>query len=145
MYLDLFGCTYYLKILLSNNVQSYLDDEEDAGPPKRNHYAFIMTMCGIHGTISLSMALTLPYMMDGNQEFIYRNDLLFIASFMVLTSLILAQVVLPFITPSERSQNLKVCPINQLKYSWFNKYSMHLKRKTLKKKYGLSTNIKSIF
>ena len=31
-----------------NNVQSYLDDEEDAGPPKRNHYAFIMTMCGIH-------------------------------------------------------------------------------------------------
>ncbi|NBL48054.1 sodium:proton antiporter, partial [Streptococcus equi] len=54
-----------------NNVQSYLDDEEDAGPPKRNHYAFIMTMCGIHGTISLSMALTLPYMMDGNQEFIY--------------------------------------------------------------------------
>ena len=27
-----------------NNVQSYLDDEEDAGPPKRNHYAFIMTM-----------------------------------------------------------------------------------------------------
>ena len=128
-----------------NNVQSYLDDEEDAGPPKRNHYAFIMTMCGIHGTISLSMALTLPYMMDGNQEFIYRNDLLFIASFMVLTSLILAQVVLPFITHLKRSQNLKVCPINQLKYSWFNKYSMHLKRKTLKKKYGLSTNIKSIF
>lgn len=90
-----------------NNVQSYLDDEEDAGPPKRNHYAFIMTMCGIHGTISLSMALTLPYMMDGNQEFIYRNDLLFIASFMVLTSLILAQVVLPFITPSEKISEFK--------------------------------------
>ncbi len=90
-----------------NNVQSYLDDEEDAGPPKRNHYAFIMTMCGIHGTISLSMALTLPYMMDGNQEFIYRNDLLFIASFMVLTSLILAQVVLPFITPSEKVSEFK--------------------------------------
>ncbi|SIJ21395.1 Na+ antiporter [Mycobacteroides abscessus subsp. abscessus] len=90
-----------------NNVQSYLDDEEDARPPKRNHYAFIMTMCGIHGTISLSMALTLPYMMDGNQEFIYRNDLLFIASFMVLTSLILAQVVLPFITPSEKVSEFK--------------------------------------
>ena len=90
-----------------NNVQSYLDDEEDAGPPKRNHYAFIMTMCGIHGTISLSMALTLPFMMDGNQEFIYRNDLLFIASFMVLTSLILAQVVLPFITPSEKVSEFK--------------------------------------
>lgn len=66
-----------------------------------------MTMCGIHGTISLSMALTLPFMMDGNQEFIYRNDLLFIASFMVLTSLILAQVVLPFITPSEKVSEFK--------------------------------------
>ena len=53
------------------------------------------------------MALTLPFMMDGNQEFIYRNDLLFIASFMVLTSLILAQVVLPFITPSEKVSEFK--------------------------------------
>ncbi|UDI77550.1 cation:proton antiporter [Staphylococcus taiwanensis] len=89
------------------NVHSYLDDEEDSGPPKRKHYAFIMTMCGIHGTISLSMALTLPYMMNGNQEFIYRNDLLFIASLMVLISLIMAQVVLPFITPSEEVSSFK--------------------------------------
>ena len=91
------------------------------------------------------MALTLPFMMDGNQEFIYRNDLLFIASFMVLTSLILAQVVLPFITPSEKVSEFKGMSYQSLKYSWFNKYSMHLKRKTLKKKYRLSTNIKSIF
>ena len=128
-----------------NNVQSYLDDEEDAGPPKRNHYAFIMTMCGIHGTISLSMALTLPFMMDGNQEFIYRNDLLFIASFMVLTSLISLKLFYRLSHHLKRSQNLKVCPINQLKYSWFNKYSMHLKRKLSEEKYRLSTNIKSIF
>ncbi|PTF04783.1 sodium:proton antiporter [Staphylococcus devriesei] len=89
------------------NMQSYLDDEEDTGPPNRKHYAFIMTMCGIHGTISLSMALTLPFMMNNNQEFIYRNDLLFIASLMVLISLILAQIVLPFITPSEQTSNFK--------------------------------------
>lgn len=42
-----------------NNIQSYLNDNQET-PPKRVHYAFIMTMCGIHGTISLSMALTLP-------------------------------------------------------------------------------------
>lgn len=128
-----------------NNVQSYLDDEEDAGPPKRNHYAFIMTMCGIHGTISLSMALTLPFMMDGNQEFIYRNDLLFIASFMVLTSLILAQVVLPFITPSEKVSEFKGMSYQSAKIFMVQQVLMHLKRKTLKKKYRLSTNIKSIF
>lgn len=81
------------------NVQSYLDD--DSGSiPTRSRYAFIMTMCGIHGTISLSMALTLPELVGQQQHFEYRNDLLFIATLMVLISLILAQIILPLITPS---------------------------------------------
>ena len=81
------------------NVQSYLDD--DSGSiPTRSRYAFIMTMCGIHGTISLSMALTLPELVGQQQHFEYRNDLLFIAALMVLISLILAQFILPLITPS---------------------------------------------
>ncbi|MFH6716935.1 cation:proton antiporter [Staphylococcus lugdunensis] len=81
------------------NVQSYLDD--DSGSiPTRSRYAFIMAMCGIHGTISLSMALTLPELVGQQQHFEYRNDLLFIAALMVLISLILAQIILPLITPS---------------------------------------------
>ncbi|MCG7338117.1 sodium:proton antiporter [Staphylococcus sp. ACRSN] len=92
----LFKSFYY-----PNNIQSYLDDQEEA-PPKRLHYAFIMTMCGIHGTISLSMALTLPSLLLANQKFEFKNDLLFIASLMVLISLILAQIILPLITPSEK-------------------------------------------
>lgn len=83
-----------------NNIQSYLDDRE-AQPINRFKYAFIMTMCGIHGTISLSMALTLPTLLANHTPFSYKNDLLFIASLMVLISLVLAQVVLPLITPSE--------------------------------------------
>lgn len=84
-----------------NNIQSYLNDEQEI-PPKRAHYAFIMTMCGIHGTISLSMALTLPTLLSQNQPFEFKNDLLFIASLMVLISLVSAQIILPLITPSER-------------------------------------------
>lgn len=84
-----------------NNIQSYLNDEQEI-PPKRSHYAFIMTMCGIHGTISLSMALTLPTLLSQNQPFEFKNDLLFIASLMVLISLVSAQIILPLITPSER-------------------------------------------
>lgn len=83
-----------------NNIQSYLNDQYEV-PPKRSHYAFIMTMCGIHGTISLSMALTLPTLLAQQQPFIYKNDLLFIASLMVIISLVMAQIVLPIITPSE--------------------------------------------
>ena len=81
------------KILLSKNVEAYLDEEEETQPPKRSRYAFIMTLCGIHGTISLSMALTLPFIINGNQNFDHRNDLLFIASMMVLISLIFAQMI----------------------------------------------------
>ena len=95
-------------------------------------------------TISLSMALTLPFMMDGNQEFIYRNDLLFIASFMVLTSLI-AQVVLPFITPSEKVSEFKGMSYQSAKIFMVQQVLDAFKKKTLKKKYRLSTNIKSIF
>lgn len=84
-----------------NNIQSYLNDEQEV-PPKRAHYAFIMTMCGIHGTISLSMALTLPTLLSQNHPFEFKNDLLFIASLMVLISLVSAQIILPLITPSER-------------------------------------------
>ncbi len=53
------------------------------------------------------MALTLPFIITKGQAFEYRNDLLFIASFMVLISLILAQIVLPLITPSAEDTTFK--------------------------------------
>ena len=53
------------------------------------------------------MALTLPYVISNGHRFEYRNDLLFIASLMVLISLILAQVILPLITPSEEVSHFK--------------------------------------
>lgn len=67
-------------------------------PPKRSLYALIMTLCGVHGTISLAIALTLPYFLAGHHAFTYRNDLLFIASGMVIISLVVAQVLLPLLT-----------------------------------------------
>ena len=95
------GLLWYKDFYFPKNIQYYMNESEDEEtPPKRAHYAFIMTMCGIHGTISLSMALTLPYRINHGHQFEYRNDLLFIASLMVLISLILAQVILPLITPS---------------------------------------------
>ena len=68
-----------------------------------------MTMCGIHGTISLQWHLHFcRFIITQGQAFEYRNDLLFIASFMVLISLILAQIVLPLITPSAEDTTFKV-------------------------------------
>lgn len=70
-----------------------------ADKPNRFKYAFIMTICGVHGTISLAIALMLPYKLSEHTDFIYRDNLLFIATGVILISLITAQVILPLITP----------------------------------------------
>ena len=75
------------------------EDKVTESKPKRSLYALIMTLCGVHGTISLAIALTLPYLLANHETFDYRNDLLFIASGMVILSLIIAQVILPLVTP----------------------------------------------
>lgn len=79
------------------------DDDDATSPetkPNRGLYALIMTLCGVHGTISLAIALTLPYVLSDHHSFSYRNDLLFIASGMVIISLVVAQLCLPYITKS---------------------------------------------
>ena len=75
------------------------EDKVTESKPKRSLYALIMTLCGVHGTISLAIALTLPYLLANHETFAYRNDLLFIASGMVILSLIIAQAILPLVTP----------------------------------------------
>ncbi|MCG1408263.1 sodium:proton antiporter [Staphylococcus epidermidis] len=75
------------------------EDKVTESKPKCSLYALIMTLCGVHGTISLAIALTLPYLLANHETFAYRNDLLFIASGMVILSLIIAQVILPLVTP----------------------------------------------
>ena len=83
------------------------DDQKTAEtPPKRGMYAFIMTLCGVHGTISLAIALTLPYMLADHHSFIFRDDLLFIASGMVIISLIVAQMILPVVTPNAKKPKI---------------------------------------
>ncbi|MGW9856664.1 monovalent cation/hydrogen antiporter [Staphylococcus hominis] len=101
-------------------------------PPKRSKYALIMTFCGVHGTISLAIALTLPYYLANHEAFKYRNDLLFISSGMVILSLVIAQVVLPFLTenapkPKIGSMNFKEARIYILEHviDYLNKRSSY--------------------
>lgn len=99
-------------------------------PPKRSMYALIMTFCGVHGTISLAIALTLPYYLQNHEAFKYRNDLLFISSGMVILSLVIAQIILPFVTknapqPKIGSMNFKEARIYILEHviDYLNKRS----------------------
>ena len=91
---------FYLAISPFQKMMTKNDDYNTTTekPTKRSLYALIMTLCCVHGTISLAIALTLPYFLAGHHAFTYRNDLLFIASGMVIISLVVAQVLLPLLT-----------------------------------------------
>ncbi|MCI2914462.1 cation:proton antiporter [Staphylococcus hominis] len=124
---------YPLFYLSVSPFQKLMNDEgtnTKEKPPKRSMYALIMTFCGVHGTISLAIALTLPYYLQNHEAFKYRNDLLFISSGMVILSLVIAQIILPFITknapqPKIGSMNFKEARIYILEHviDYLNKHS----------------------
>ena len=73
---------------------------KDREKPKRSLYALIMTLCGTrYNFISYRVNITL--LLADHHSFQYRNDLLFIASGMVIISLVIAQVLLPLVTPDK--------------------------------------------
>jgi Na+/H+ antiporter len=124
---------YPLFYLSVSPFQKLMNDEgtnTKEKPPKRSMYALIMTFCGVHGTISLAIALTLPYYLQNHEAFKYRNDLLFISSGMVILSLVIAQIILPFVTknapqPKIGSMNFKEARIYILEHviDYLNKRS----------------------
>lgn len=64
--------------------------------------SFIMALSGVHGTITLAMAFSLPMTLNG-QAFTSRNDIIYVASIVILASLIVPTLVLPFFLPKQES------------------------------------------
>ncbi|APX72435.1 sodium:proton antiporter [Companilactobacillus allii] len=64
--------------------------------------SLVMALSGVHGTITLAMAFSLPLTIKG-QPFAYRNDIIFVAAVVILISLIVPTLVLPFILPKKVS------------------------------------------
>lgn len=79
-------------------------------PHSRNHHnrnlrvrpnskdSFIVAVSGIHGTITLSMALSIPLTLSGH-AFPFRNELIFLAAMVILLSLLVPTIVLPLLLP----------------------------------------------
>lgn len=70
----------------------------DVKQTSRSRYAFLAATCGIHGTITLATALSIPYELPNGSPFPLRDTILFIASGVILLSLIFATVILPLIS-----------------------------------------------
>ena len=67
---------------------------------EKTRNAFVMALSGVHGTITLAMAFSLPLTLNG-AIFPYRNDLIFVAAVVILTSLLVPTIWLPLTLPKQ--------------------------------------------
>lgn len=69
-------------------------------PEAQSLNRFLIAINGIHGTITLSMAFSIPLLLKG-ADFPFRNDIIFIAATVIVLSLIVPSVILPLMLPSK--------------------------------------------
>ena len=67
----------------------------------RFSYSLIASLCGIHGTVTLATALMIPVVTATGDNFPLRNTILFIASNVVLLSIITGTIALPLVVKGE--------------------------------------------
>lgn len=78
-----------------------LNRKFDKGNYSRFNYSLIASLCGIHGTVTLATALMIPVVTATGDNFPLRNTILFIASNVVLLSIIIGTIALPLVVKNE--------------------------------------------
>ena len=78
-----------------------LNRKFDKGNYSRFSYSLITSLCGIHGTVTLATALMIPVVTATGDNFPLRNTILFIASNVVLLSIIIGTIALPLVVKNE--------------------------------------------
>ena len=78
-----------------------LNRKFDKGNYSRFSYSLIASLCGIHGTVTLATALMIPVVTSTGDNFPLRNTILFIASNVVLLSIIIGTIALPLVVKNE--------------------------------------------
>lgn len=71
---------------------------------RRWRSAAVMTFGGPKGTITLSLALTIPYTISNGNPFPMRNELIFVAAGVIIVTLVLANFALPLLAPSRQTE-----------------------------------------
>ena len=65
----------------------------------KNRDAWIFALGGVHGTVTMAMAFSLPLTLDNSQAFPHRDMLLLIAATVIIVSLVTPLLILPRILP----------------------------------------------
>ncbi len=62
--------------------------------------ALVTTLAGPKGAVTLSIAMTIPFLLSSGEAFPHRSALIFIASGVILCTLLLANFVVPLLAPT---------------------------------------------
>lgn len=90
--------------------------------PKARHRfdSLVFALGGVHGTITLAMAFSLPLTING-QALPYRNEILFMAATVIMLSLLVPAIVFPVLLPSKQelisTQALQQARIAMIEYA----------------------------
>ena len=92
----------------SNKIIEFLKTKKlDVGNYSRFEYALMSSLCGIHGTVTLATALMIPLTLKSTgQPFPLRDAILFIASGVVLLSMIIGTIFLPITIKKEENEEI---------------------------------------
>ena len=63
-----------------------------------NRDSWLLALGGVHGTITLSLAFSLPIIVSGHQ-FAFRNSIILISALVILTSIIVGAIAFPIMLP----------------------------------------------
>lgn len=69
--------------------------------------AVLISLSGVRGALTLAACLSIPLVIDNGMEFPQRDLILFISSGVIIVTLVIANVLLPIISPSVKSDNIK--------------------------------------
>ncbi|SON66394.1 Na+/H+ antiporter [Latilactobacillus sakei] len=81
----------------SASISAFFGDRKS---DQRPFFARLFAVSGIHGTVTLAMAFSLPNKIAGH-AFPYRDELIAIATFVILISMVVSSIVLPRMLPQK--------------------------------------------
>ncbi|GAK30856.1 NhaP-type Na+/H+ and K+/H+ antiporter [Weissella oryzae SG25] len=100
IYLAMLSVRFLWSVRQSRSTNDNLLGAHDA--KQHRFFASIFAISGVHGTVTLAMAFSLPSEIAGH-SFPFREELIIIATLVILISMLVSAVVLPIILPAKET------------------------------------------
>lgn len=84
---------------------NFIPNEEHLSASEKALSALVMTLSGPKGAVTLTIAFTLPAFIADAVPFPFRDELIFIASIVVVTTLLVANFIVPLISPQPSQED----------------------------------------